>query len=243
MEEQKLDQVFLKQDEILRENIGSSDCFSEAYALISDACYAALKVLKQLPFDEEKKHVIVAFVGDAISSAIVATRVGLWGDFPESMSALRPAGERAVQLLYVVGDNKYKTAKYEMQAEFKQVSYEVAVNAMGSFGKKSETLRGLISGVAAHASAKRFTWNTYEKDGADFLRSGFSRDRDVVLLALYYCADVPMLVLHAIQCAYDQESRENPGKAETDSLMERLTGLKKKMGLAMEAWKVSGTSK
>ncbi len=243
MEEQKLYQVFMKQDEIFRENIGSSECIGEAYALISDACYAALKVLRQLPFDEEKKYVIVAFVGDAISSAIVATRVGLWGDFPESMSVLRPALERAVQLLYVVGDNKYKTAKYEMQAEFKQISYEVAVNAMGSFGEKTQSLRGLISGVAAHASAKRFRWNTYEKDGAGFLRSGFSRDRDVVLLALHYCVDVPMLVLHAIQRAYDQESCENPGKTETDSLMERLAGLKKKMGLVVEAWKVSGTSK
>jgi hypothetical protein len=117
-----------------------------------------------MPFPDPKNLVLRAWAADALSGAMVATRVALWGDFPESMSILRPAIERTAQLLHIVTKEVYKTAQYEMNlGRLTQLNYEKVVDGL-SIGKGTKELHGRVSEIASHATAGRLVWGSYVKE-------------------------------------------------------------------------------
>jgi hypothetical protein len=105
-----LRRLYVVQDEVFHENLTIGSSARDFYKLISSGCELCARVLPRLPFPDPKNLVLRSWAADALTGAMVATRVGLWGDFPESMSILRPAIERVAQLLYVVKEEIYKTA-------------------------------------------------------------------------------------------------------------------------------------
>lgn len=175
----------------------------EACGILSDACHLSMEILSKLPFVGEKFDVISTFAIDCVSASVVAVRVALWGNPPEAMSILRCAIERSAQLMYIVGEAKYKTAGYEIdKGSFDQVSYETAVKKMGTLGQRIDKLRGLISGDMAHATVVRLRWSVYEKDGKQCARIGSSNCFPGVLGCLSYAMDVLIVVLDRLRAAY-----------------------------------------
>jgi len=160
---------------------------------------------------------------------MVATRVGLWGDFPESMSILRPAIERTAQLLHVVTEEAYKTAQYEMsRGRFTQLAYEKIVGGL-SIGQGTKELYGRVSDIASHATAGRLVWGSYKKGEESYLRLGVSRDRDVPPVALFYCANTAMLVMNALEGSFRQDGQVFPFATDMETLYRRYGILKERV--------------
>jgi hypothetical protein len=194
--------LFDAQDTVLRDHLAGSDLIRDGFQLISDATGLAIEILGRLTFPTQKRNVISNFSNDAISAAVLSTRIALWGNAPETLAILRPALERCVQLAYVVREKKYVVAWHEIETgSFKQVSYDVAASAMDRSCKQWRQLHGHFSELAAHATAKRLHWSDYERNGQQFARVGLAHDPDAVLLCLYYCMDVVPIVLGCLHDA------------------------------------------
>jgi hypothetical protein len=160
---------------------------------------------------------------------MVATRVGLWGNFPESMSILRPAIERTAQLLHIVAEEAYKTAQYEMsRGRLTQLAYEKIVDGL-SIGQGTKELHGRVSEIAAHATAGRLVWGSYKKGEESYLRLGVSRDRDVPPVALFYCANTAMLVMNALEGSFRQDGQVFPFATDMETLYRRYGILKERV--------------
>jgi hypothetical protein len=203
---QALAYLFKQQDEALSDNLAADPLMREVFELLSDACYLSIDILRKMPFDGDKFDVLSTFAIDSISATVIATRVALWGNPPEAMSILRCAIERSAQLMYIVGEGKYRTAGYEINdGSFKRVSFESAVNAMGDLGKRIEKLHGLISGGMAHATVIRLGWSLYDRDGTQHARVGSSNDFKGALACLSHAADVLIVVLDRLSTAYAED--------------------------------------
>jgi hypothetical protein len=203
-----LNGLFEAQDLVLREHLEGSDLIRDGFQLISDATGLAIEILGRLTFSDQKRSVISNFSNDAISAAVLSTRVALWGNAPEALAILRPAIERCIQLAYVIRERKYKIAWHEIETgSFKQVSYDVAASAMSNFGKRYRQLHGHFSELAANATAKRLHWSDYQHNGQQFARIGLAYDQGAVLLCLYYCMDIVPTVLG---CLHDASTEEGP---------------------------------
>lgn len=207
MEQPKFDRVFELQDQVMINHLSSSKFAKKAYELISEATLFNVGILGKMRFDPEKQDVIGKLAIDAISPIIVAVRVALWGNMPESLAVLRAALESSTQLQFVVREGMYKIAAYELYNGFKKLEYKNVLNSLGKLGEKTKKLHGLISEAAVHATASRLKWNSYEHEGDTFSRVGFARDTEKAELPLFYCMDVCLLVTDALVQAYEQEQK------------------------------------
>jgi hypothetical protein len=217
------------QDDVLRENLAEASLTADFHGLISTGCQVCARVLPRLPFPDPKNLVLRGWAADALTGTMVATRVGLWGDFPESMSILRPAIERTAQLLHIVTEEAYKTAQYEMsRGRFTQLAYEKIVGGL-SIGQGTKELHGKVSGIASHATAARLVWGSYKKGEESYLRLGVSRDRDVPPVALFYCANTAMLVMNALEGSFRQDGQAFPFATDVETLYRRYGILKERV--------------
>ncbi|MHB8410720.1 MAG: hypothetical protein ACYDDI_02100 [Candidatus Acidiferrales bacterium] len=224
-----LGKAFRKQDDILEEHLNSSPLINKSFQMISEAIYSTVRILQSVPFEGDKREVVVDFSFDAISSVIVSARVGLWGNVPESLTILRAALERAVQLRYVVSESKYTVARYEMDHELKETSYDTAISALGNRGNNIRKLHGLISEAAAHATAKRLHFGQYEHKGEQFARLGLAHNPNGSLSCLYYCMYILMSLLEQMREAYRQDKITPPREAEIQDVIDRYQQLKAEM--------------
>jgi hypothetical protein len=231
---QALTYLFSEQDKTLLNHLSGDPLIAEAYHLTSDACCLSIKILSQLPFVGEKYDVISTFAIDAVSATVVAARIALWGNPPEAMSILRCAVERSAQLMYIVGEAKYKTAKYEMEkGSFNHVSYDTAVASMGDLGKRITRLHGLISGSMAHATVNRLGWSLYEKDGNQCARIGSSDNPGGCLACLSQGMDVLIVVLDRLRASYVEDNLKFEAGDALEALNDRFLAFKPKCEQAL----------
>lgn len=224
-----LQKLYKIQDDVLRENLAEPSLAADFHGLISTGCHICARVLPRLPFPDPKNLVLRAWGADALTGAMVATRVGLWGDFPECMSVLRPAIERTAQLLHIVTEEAYKTAQYEMKrGRFTQLAYDKIVGGL-SIAQGVKELHGRVSDIASHATAGRLVWGSYKKGEESYLRLGVSRDRDVPPVALFYCANTVMLVMNALEGSFRQEGLVFPFATDTETLYRQYDILKERV--------------
>jgi hypothetical protein len=224
-----LRKLYTVQDEVLEENLAEVSLASDFRDLISTVCKVCASVLPRLPFPDPKNLVLRAWAADALTGAMVATRVGLWGNLPESMSVLRPSIERTAQLLHIVTQEAYKTADYERsRGRFTQLAYEKIVDGL-SIGKGTKELHGRVSDLAAHATARSMVWGSYKSGEENYLRLGVSRDRDVPPVVLFYCANTVILVMNALEGAFQQEGRVFSLSGDTESLYQQYGVLKERI--------------
>jgi len=224
----KLDAIFQQQDEVLHEHLDRFSFLRDAYSLLSDAVYLAGMVITQMRFgDRDKQDAVASLAIQSLSPSIVAIRVGLWGDVPESLAVLRCAVESCARLQLVVRERKYKTAVLEMDNQkFEQLDFDCVSRDLGDFGQKIRKLRGLISNTAAHATAKRLIWNHYEHKDQTFFRAGFARNLQGAELTLFYCMDVCMWLTDALRRAHEQDNLEFRWIDDTKALTRRYQALK-----------------
>jgi hypothetical protein len=224
--DQSIDRVFSLQDEVMKKHLAISAFARNAYTLISDVVKLNVYIIEKMHFRQDKQDAVGAIAVDSIGPVIVGVRVALWGDMPESLTVLRSAIESCARLQYVVQEQKYQTAVYEMRDGFKQLEYKKVVRQLDRLGTKIDRLHGLISDAAAHATANRLKWNTYDHKGDTYFRVGFARDIEKAELPLFYCMDVCLLVADALRQAYEQEGPSFRWQGEFDEMLKRHTLLK-----------------
>lgn len=120
----------------------------------------------------------------------------------------------------------YDTASSEMDRKFNQISFKKVVRELGQFGEMIRKLHDKISEVAAHATATRLKWDSYEHQGATFFRAGFARDASKAEMALFYCMYVCIVVLDALEEAYQQDSLQFDWGTELQDLRQRFSSLR-----------------
>lgn len=221
-----LRQFFESQDKTLETHLSSSKLFRESFDVISNVYSLITDAIPQLPFQREKKEVLGIFAVEIATAVCIATRLALSGNTPESLSILRLAIERGTQLVFVVSEAKYKTALYEVENGFDQVSYETAFRSMGDFGKRLERLHGQISGTASHASAIRINWYSLERDNKVLFGPVYEREDDRVAIALEWCLDSLVIVADCLAAAYKQESLPFRGAEQYATLWDSYRSLK-----------------
>lgn len=232
----KLERLFQLQDEVLSDHLAVSELAKKMFDLLSDSLWLNSQVLTTLRFPPEKQTAIRRLACDTLSHAIVAIRTGLWGDLPESLTLLRGALESSVQLLFVVQEQKYKTAIYEMDRKFEQVSFESALEGLGPLGQRARKIHGEISEIAAHATASRMSLVGYEYNGAFYDRVGFARNPHYAELSLFYCMDVSLMVTQSLYHALVQDGNDIPWVEEMDSVNRRFEKIRKE---AEQTWHAS----
>jgi hypothetical protein len=113
------------------------------------------------------------------------------------------------------------------RGKFLQLCYEDVVERLAEFGQGTKRLHGAVSEVASHATAKRLVWGSYMQGEESYLRLGVSRDRDVPPVALYYCANTVLLVMNAIEGAFQQDGQEFPFGSERETIYQQFGILRK----------------
>jgi len=222
----KLQRLFRVQDEVFEEHLSQSPLLKQVFDFISDCLWLDTKILVSLSFDSEKQTVIRRFAVDSLSHSIVAVRTGLWGDLPESLTILRSALESALQLQYIVREQKYATTVYEMDRKLNQVSFGSAISGLGALGDRAKTIHGRLSEDAADATAKRMNLVAYEHDGEVYDRVGFARNKEWAEMALFYCMDTSVMVAQALHEAMAQEGLPIPWEDELAALHQRFETLR-----------------
>jgi len=233
----KLKRLFELQDEVLSEHLNKSLFVGRMFDLLSDSLWLNAGVLAALKFEPEKQTAIRRFTCDTLSHVIVAIRVGLWGDLPESLTLLRSALESSTQLLFIVGNRKYKTAVFEMERKFDQVSFERAVAGLGPLGERAKKIHGKISELAAHATAPRMTLVDYDYDGTTYDRVGFARNPQYAEHSLFYCMDASLLVSQALLYALEQDGIPISWQEQMNEINERFESLRSDI---LAFWKAKG---
>ena len=221
MEQPSFDRIFNLQDQVMTDHLSASEFAKKAYRLISDATHLNVSILETMQFDPEKQNAVGTLAMDSVPPIIVAVRVALWGNMPESLAVLRAALENCAQLQFVVRKRKYKTATYEMDNQFRQLEYKNVFDSLGTVGEKIKEIHGLISETAAHSTATRLKWNSYEHEGDTFSRVGFARDTEKAELPLFYCMDVCLLVTDALVQAYEQDQLPFVWSENVSEMLER----------------------
>jgi len=225
LEETRLFQHFLLQDQAASKNVAGSHFLPEWLRLCSDAIQITYQSLVNMPFKGDKEAAVGTLAMDAVSNVLVATRVGLWGDVPESLSILRSAIERCVQLELVIHTQRYQTAVHEMDNKFAQLDFDEAVRALGDRGKRIDKLHGLISETASHATSGRLKWNSYKRDGRTYIRFGVALDPSLAELCVFYAIDVCVSIVSAIRSAYLQDGQGYAWESEWQSIHDRYLKL------------------
>lgn len=223
-----LNWVFGQHEAIHRDNVLASPLVRDAFALTSDTVDLSVGLLSGAASDDSKGEAIRELIVSSTSPLIVAIRLSLSGNLPESLTVLRTALEVAVQLRYVVKARMYETYLLELERKFAKVSYKTSVAELGSSVKKLNMLHGVLSDVAAHATSKRSRWNRYEHGEELFLRIGFSRDVEEAELGLFYCMNVALQIPDAIIEALSEECDTADWKKRLDGLLGRYKSLKAK---------------
>lgn len=227
MNSASLNRRFAVQDEVMERHLTTSEFARSAYQLISDVTDVNMRILEKAQFQpEEKQDAVVTLAIESLSPAIVAVRVALWGNMPESLTVLRSGLESCAQLQFVIQERQYETAVYEMNRKFDRLGFQSASSGLGKLGEKINTLHGLISEAAAHATANRLKWNKYQHQGQSYFRVGFARDPAKAELPLFYCMDVAVIVMDALRQAYEQDELPFEWSRDFENLMERHRTLK-----------------
>jgi hypothetical protein len=228
-----LNELFAFQDRTLAQHLSSSKVFSDTFNVISGACSLITDMVPNLAFQREKKGVLALFSVEILTAASVATRLALSGNTPESLGILRFAIERCAQLLFVVSEKRYKTAMYEIDSGFDQVSYEEAFSSMGDLGHRIKRLHGEISEAAAHASAARMNWYSSQQEDKIHFGPGYQHEDERVAVCLEWCLDSLHIVIHCVRLAHEQDELAFKWDEQCSSLSQSYVALKRQYDLKL----------
>ncbi len=119
----------------MERHLTTSEFARSAYQLISDVTDVNMRILEKAQFQpEEKQDAVVTLAIESLSPAIVAVRVALWGNMPESLTVLRSGLESCAQLQFVIQERQYETAVYEMNRKFDRLGFQSASSGLGKLG-------------------------------------------------------------------------------------------------------------
>ncbi len=226
-EKLSLDRLFNVQDEVLHEHLASSEVLKQTADFISDCVSLNMDILQSMRFEENKQTAIRTLAVDSISHTVVAVRLGLWGDLPESLTILRSAIESNAQLQFIVKERMYETFAYEMERKLERTSFDASIAGLGGLGGRIRTIHGRISDIAAHSTASRSALVSYEFEGEFYDRVGFARNVDNAEFAHFYCMDSSMMPTEAFVWAYEQENLSFKWILDVNGLSARFDTIKK----------------
>jgi hypothetical protein len=222
-----LERLFNAQDEVLQEHLASSEDLKQAADFISVSVSLNMDILQSMRFEENKQTAIRRLAVDSISHTVVAVRLGLWGDLPESLAILRSAIESNAQLQFVVKEQMYETFAYEMERKLDRTSFDTSIAGLGDLGKRIRIIHGRMSDIAAHSTASRSALVSYKFEGEFYDRVGFARNVDNAEFALFYCMDSSMMPTEAFVWAYEQENIPFKWVSDVNGLSARFETIKK----------------
>jgi len=208
--EQKVDllTIFKLQEAAADQNLKRLPLLQQVMSFLSQGIAIEYRILNEMAFEATKQTVIRLLAGDCISHIVVATRLGLWGAIPEALSILRGALESGAQLEYIVKENIYQTAIYEIQSKrFDRIAYDRIKVELGELGKSADRLHGRLSDLASHSTGRRLSLVEYNLDGEDYDRLGFSVDPNWVLHAEYLSMLCLMQLTTSLYSVHTQEGK------------------------------------
>ncbi len=172
-----LDKIFELQDRVLLKAVRNHQI---EYEFVKDCLELVLKRKideKQVVEDDKKKFEIVhSLLNDAFSTLVNSIRLGLYGCDTDSMALLRVVVEELVILNYVISQDLFKTADYELSKKFEKLEFKQVVKSVKD-GADIEKMHGRISGFAAHGTAQRLLSNRFTLSGQNLPRAGMAIDR------------------------------------------------------------------
>ena len=222
-----LDALFRLQDRASKYNYEKSGIVQRRLAYVDDAVRLACGVLTSTQFPPHKKTAIRVLATDVISGIVTSSRIGLWGNLPDSLALLRTALETSAILAAVVDGQEYQAVMCEIQAaKMRRFSYDEAVGRLGELGSRLKSLRGRLSNIGPHSTGTRMKFTSYELNGQRFDRLGAALDPESAELALAYVPDVCIHLLECLEKTYSQDSLEFPLADQLRVLKERFTEAK-----------------
>lgn len=224
-----LEKLFELQDEVFQEHLNSSEILKKTFSFLSECVRLNTRILTSMKFESNKQTAIRNLAVDSLSHTIVAIRLGLWGDLPESFSMLRSAIESSAQLQYVVKHSKYETLIYELNRKFEHISFDNCVAGLEDLGKRIRRIHGRISETASHSTARRMAVRSYQHEGEFYDRVGFAWNVKNAELALFYCMDTCMMLLEAFLWAFEQDNLTFEWKDTVYKLSERFKDIQKEL--------------
>ncbi len=222
-----LTELFDLQDEALRRNLLNAEGVHQFSALLSSLVGVCYEALHEMRFPATKQTVVRHLATDALSHLVVATRVGLWGAFPESLSVLRGAIESCAQFTFVVLEKKYATVMYEAKElkRFRQVDFDSACEQLGDLGNKLRKLHNQISEAAGHSTVKRFSLLEYEFEDQEYDRLGFAVDPTAARLLVFHGLQLASVLAASLRLAYFQDRLEFRWNNEIDHVRDFIEAM------------------
>jgi len=217
----KLTDLFDSQDQVLARNLIESTFLTATLQLISDYIFLIVRILAKMRFEGNKQTAILLLANHALSSIIVATRLGLWGAVPESFAIQRRAIESVAQLLWTVESNRYETAVYEAANALEKLDFDEVTRRLDSMGDEMRRYHGLISECAAHSTASSMAF-TFSNFGPNW---GCSRDLSFAETATYCCTFLVSGIVHSLSKAHAQENHSVEFEKEIQELSGRFSAL------------------
>jgi hypothetical protein len=222
-----LETLFWLQDQASKHNHEKSRIVQRRLAFVGDAVRLACAVLASTHFPPHKQTAIRVLATDVIASIVTSTRVGMWGNLPDSVTLLRTALETSAILASVVEAQEYQAVTCEMQtAKMRRFSYDEAVGRLGELGSRLKSLWGRLSNIGHHSTGTRMKFTSYELDGERYDRLGAALDPKSAELALAYGPDICVHLLECLEKTYSQDLLEFPLADQLRALKERFTEAK-----------------
>ncbi len=121
-----LEDLFRLQDGAAKWNVENSAELAKSLQFIRELTDLVTESLGSLGFggNPAKQTVIRLLSADSISSLVIATRVALWGNVPESSVLIRTAVETLTILECVVEENAFSAFDFEMRSKLRRFEYD-----------------------------------------------------------------------------------------------------------------------
>jgi hypothetical protein len=196
-----LDVLFTLQDKAAAYNLAQSKLLPTQVQFVRNAISLSCDLLPAMRFPLHKQHSLRVLSTDCMASIVTSTRVGLWGNLPDSIVLQRAALETATILTAVVNAREYQVLTHELTTGLNRYSFENARANLGDFGRRIGALWGKLSNVGAHSTQTRLKFSSYEMDGKEYDRLGAAMEAESAELALSLVPDVCVQLLATLEDA------------------------------------------
>lgn len=173
----RLEEIFDLQDHVLERSVQT---FQTEWQFVKDCIELIInRKITESGIQESDKlafSVVHTFLNDALSTLINSLRLALYGCFSDSLNLLRVVVEELAILKYILVNNCYQTADYELEKGLNRLKYKNIIKELDE--PVIEKLWGEISELASHGTAPRLKNNRFNLNGRSLPTVGTALDSE-----------------------------------------------------------------